>query len=108
MLPPPPAGSRAPGRRPRVVELASVTSLSALPTFRPDFRARISEVIRAARESLHLDHEEFAGYLRDVLGLQVTAGTIARWEDGAIPPADVFIIAGMAAQGTRRQRHPGP
>lgn len=73
---------------------ASVTSIGSRTAWRPDFKGLASGQLRAARENLHLDHEGFAAYLGRLLGWQVMAGTVARWEEGAaVPPGDVLLAA---------------
>ena len=52
------------------------------------------------RERLGMDHEGFAEYLGSILGWQTTAAAVAHWEEEGIPPpADVLLVAAMAAQG---------
>jgi hypothetical protein len=75
-------------------DLASVISLAGRPGRRPDYRGLASSQIRAARESLRLSHEGFAAHLSEMVGWAVTAGHVARWEDGSVPPGDVLLAAG--------------
>ena len=78
-------------------EAANVVHIGSRPDYRPDFRGLASAQVRAAREKLHLDHEHFAAYLGTLLGWTVMPTTVARWEDGAVPPGDVVLAAAVAA-----------
>lgn len=74
-----------------------VVSIGSRAGYQPDFRGLASGQLRVAREKLHLDHDGFAAYLGQVLGWTVMPGTVARWEEGAVPPADVLLAAAVAA-----------
>ena len=77
---------------------ASVTGIGSRGAWQPDFKGLASGHLRAAREKLHLDYEGFAAYLERVIGWQVMAGTVARWEEGAaMPPGDVLLAADAVA-----------
>lgn len=76
---------------------AGVVSIGSHAAYRPDFRGLASGQVKVARERLHLDHDGFAAYLGRLLGWQVMPATVARWEDGAVPPGDVLIAAAVAA-----------
>jgi hypothetical protein len=78
-------------------EAANVVHIGSRPDYRPDFRGLASAQVRAAREKLHLDHEHFAAYLGRLLGWTVMPGTVARWEEGAVPPGDVLLAAAVGA-----------
>jgi DNA-binding transcriptional regulator YiaG len=72
----------------------TVVSLSARTRYRADFQGLASAQVRAAREKLDMDCEDFAGYLSGILGWPVMAGVVARWEDGeGTPPGDVVLAA---------------
>jgi hypothetical protein len=58
------------------------------------YRNLATALVRPAREALGMDHEEFAGHLDSVLGWQVTAGTVGRWETETAPPGDVVLACG--------------
>lgn len=75
-----------------------VVRLAGRAGYRADYRGLASSQVRAAREKLRMDHDGFAGYLSDAVGWPVMAGAVARWEDGATPPSDVYIAAAEAAQ----------
>lgn len=77
---------------------ASVTSIGSRAAWQPDFMGMASRRVRDAREKLGLTPETFAAYLQRVVGWQVMAGTVARWEDGAaMPPGDVLLAADAVA-----------
>ncbi len=79
---------------------ASVTSIGSRAAWHPDFKGLASAQLRAARDKLHLDHEGFAAYLGGLVGWQVMAGTVARWEEGAaVPPGDVLLAADAVTGG---------
>jgi len=75
----------------------SVVSIGSHTGYQPDFRGLASSQVRAARERLHLDYEGFARYLGALVGWTVMPDTVARWEEGAVPPGDVVLAAAMAA-----------
>src|ERR1022692_2222790 len=90
------------------IQASSVVSISSRAAYRPDFRGLASGQVKAAREKLRLDHDGFARYLGSLLGWTVMPGTVARWEEGAIPPGDVLLAAALASpsrfpRGIRRQ-----
>lgn len=77
----------------------TVTSLATRAAYSPDRAGIAAAQVRAAREKLGMDHEEFAGYLSTALPWEVMAGWLARWEAGdGTPPADVYIACAEAAQ----------
>jgi tetratricopeptide (TPR) repeat protein len=79
---------------------AIVISLAGRRGYQPDWAAMVSGRLRAARETVRLDHEAFASYLSGALGYPVEAYCLERWERGlAVPPADVCLAADHAAQG---------
>ena len=60
-------------------------------------RRAASAIVRAAREALGMDRDEFAARLDAELGWTVDARTIARWEQRSTPPGDVVAMcAGIA------------
>jgi hypothetical protein len=73
---------------------ASVTSLSGRAGFRADLGSLASAQVRAARENAHSDHEGFAVRLSEMVGWSVTAGAVARWEQGSVPPGDILLACG--------------
>lgn len=77
--------------------VGSVTSIGSRAGYRPDFRGLASAQLRVAREKLGLDHEGFAAYLGGLVGWAVMPATVARWEDGAVPPGDVLLAAAISA-----------
>lgn len=78
-------------------QAAGVVSIGSRAGYRPDFRGLASAQLRVAREKLGLDHEGFASYLGGLVGWAVMAATVARWEDGAVPPGDVLLAAAVSA-----------
>jgi DNA-binding transcriptional regulator YiaG len=73
------------------VSAADVVSLTAHRSYQPDYKNLACARIRAAREQLGLDHDEFAEYLGNQLGRKVSAQLVKRWEQSNIPPGDVLI-----------------
>jgi transcriptional regulator with XRE-family HTH domain len=76
---------------------ASITSIGSRAAWQPDFRGLASGQLRAARERLGLDQDGFASYLGRLLGWTVMPATVARWEEGSVPPGDVLLAAAVAA-----------
>jgi hypothetical protein len=60
--------------------------------------AMARDQIRAARESLGLDYEGMAAVLAPLLSHPPRAAQIRSWETKVVPPGDVVIAAGIAAQ----------
>jgi DNA-binding transcriptional regulator YiaG len=80
-------------------DTTGVVSLALREAYKPDFRSLASGQVRATREKLGLDHEEFAAHLTSMLGWAVQPGVVARWERGeGTPPGDVVKAAEVAAQ----------
>ena len=78
---------------------ADVVSLTARPSYQPDYRGLACAQVRGAREKLGLDHEEFAEHLGSMLGRKISAQLVNRWEQDNVPPGDVMLAAAVAAQG---------
>lgn len=73
------------------MDSSSVTHIGSRGAYHPDFRGLASGQVRAARKQLGLGHESFAAYLGRQLGWSVLPATVARWEEGAVPPGDVLL-----------------
>jgi hypothetical protein len=75
---------------------AEVVSIGAR---HPDYSRIASGQVSAARHKLGLDLEDFARYIREVTGWDMSPEGIAAWEDDIEPPGGVVIACLAAAQG---------
>ena len=69
----------------------SVVSLAGRASYRADYGSIASQQVKTAREELGLDPDGFAAHLSGMVGWNVTAGVVARWEHGNVPPGDVLL-----------------
>jgi DNA-binding transcriptional regulator YiaG len=87
-----PRRRRGVGARVGSGEVVSITARSA---YRPDYKRVACGQVLAAREKLGMDHDEFAGYLGDLLGWTVTGEAAELWEQGSTPPSDVLVACAV-------------
>ncbi|WP_327009654.1 hypothetical protein OHA72_21955 [Dactylosporangium sp. NBC_01737] len=69
---------------------------------RPDLAVTARGQVAAARATLGQTCEEFAATLAPLLGWAPSPHTVDAWERIAVPPGDVLLAAGLAAQGAGR------
>jgi hypothetical protein len=80
------------------VTVHAITDITSRNGYRPDMPALARAQLRAARESLGLDYAGFAAVLAPLLGYTPAAAVMRGMETAAVPPGDVLLAAGVAAQ----------
>ncbi len=66
--------------------------------FQLDMGAVARSHITSARQRLGMTPAEFAEVLGPMLGWEVSAGVVERWETSAVPPGDALIAAGVVSR----------
>ncbi|MEZ5411213.1 MAG: DUF5919 domain-containing protein [Acidimicrobiales bacterium] len=78
---------------------AEVVSIHSRGGYQPDMGAIARSHISSARQRLGMTPGEFAEVLSPMLGWEVTAGVVERWETtNAVPPGDALIAAGIVSR----------
>jgi Domain of unknown function (DUF5919) len=77
-----------------------VVDLGSRAGYRPDMAALARSQVASSRERLGMTPAEFAAVLTPLLGWEVSAGVVARWETEATPPGDVLLAAGIVSQAS--------
>lgn len=96
----------SPPRQPtgsRKAPQGQVIELHSRRGYQPDMGALARQQVAAARGRLGLTPSEFAEVLRPVLGWTPTPEMIESWETTIVPPGDVVLGAGLAAQSAPRE-----
>lgn len=95
----------SPPRQPAgsATKTGEVIELRSRSGYRPDMGALARQQIASARNRLGLTPAEFAEVLQPVLGWAPSAAMIESWEDSVVPPGDVILSVGLAAQSAPRE-----
>jgi hypothetical protein len=78
----------------------NVVDLGSRAGYRPDMAALARSQVASSRERLGMTPAEFAAVLTPLLGWEVSAGVVRRWETEATPPGDVLLAAGIVSQAS--------
>jgi Domain of unknown function (DUF5919) len=82
---------------------AEVVQLHGRTGYRPDLGGMARQQVASSRLRLELTTAEFADVLAPLLGWAPSAEMIESWETSVVPPGDVVLAAGLAAQAAPRE-----
>jgi hypothetical protein len=78
---------------------AEIVSIGIGGSRRPDYSRLACGQVSAARRMLGLDREDFAGFIREATGWDMSPEGIAAWEDDVEPPGSVVIACSEITRG---------
>jgi hypothetical protein len=83
----------------------TVVRLSDRAGFRPDLGQLARQQVAAARAAIDATPDEFAKLLSPLLGWDLSPEMVESWETNVVPPRDVVVAAGLAAQDAPTGSH---
>lgn len=84
-----------------------VIDLRTRRSYRPHLGSVACQQVGSARRRIGLSASEFAEVLTPLLGWTPSAETIQSWETNVVPPGDVLLAVGLAAQAASPQLETG-
>lgn len=80
----------------------NVVSIRSRSGYQPDMASLARQQVASARQRLRLSPTEFAEVMGSVLGWTPSGEMVESWESTVVPPGDVVLASGLAAQAAPR------